>query len=90
MLDLAGTIVARAARVLFADHDESALWSISVGPRVVGALRREEGVYRLVWFNGADPRLAALSGPVDQDVDGLAAALGARIGQPVHLELLTT
>ncbi len=90
MLDLASTIVARAARLLFTDRDEPTLWTISVGGRVVGTLRCDAGVHRLVWFNGADPRLAAHAGPVDQDVDGLATALGARIGQPVHLELLTT
>ena len=83
MLDLASTIVARAARVLFADHDESAIWTISVGPRVVGALRCDEGVYRLVWFHGADHTLEIGTAVA-------AAALGARIGKAVHLELLTT
>lgn len=90
MLQLAATIAAHAARVLFADRDESALWTISVGGRVVGALRCDAGDHRLVWFDGADPRLTAHTGPVDQDFDALAVALGARIGQPVRLELLTT
>ncbi len=90
MSGLASTIVARATRLLFADRDEPALWTISVGGRVAGALRYDAGVHRLVWFEGADPRLAAHAGPVDRDIDGLATALGARIGQPVRLELLTT
>ena len=70
--------------------DEPALWTISVGGRVVGSLVCEAGSWRLSWFNGADPRLAAYAGPVDGNVESLAAALGARLGLPVRLESLPT
>ena len=90
MLDLASDIVARATRLLFPDGDEPALWTISVDGRVVGSLVCEAGCWRLSWFNGADPRLVAYAGPVDGNVEVLAAALGARLGQPVRLESLPT
>ena len=90
MLELASDIVARATRLLFTDHDASALWTISVGGRVVGSLVCEAGAWRLSWFNGADQRLATYAGPVNGDVEVLAAALGARLGTPVRLEALPT
>lgn len=90
MLDLASNIVARANRLLFPDGEESALWTISAGGRVVGSLVCEAGSWRLSWFNGADPRLAAYTGPVDGNVEALAAALGARLGLPVLLESFPT
>jgi hypothetical protein len=49
---------------------------------------REGGRWRLSWFEGADRRLASYAGPVDDDLEGLAAALGARLGQPVELQSL--
>ncbi len=88
MLSLANTLVARAARLIQAAYEEPALWAISVHGRVVGSLVCEAGAWRLSWFNGADPRLAAHAGPLDGDVDALAETLSARIGAPVRLESL--
>jgi hypothetical protein len=90
MLDLASDIVARATRLLFTDRDEPALWTISVEGRVVGTLLCEAGARRLAWFNGADPRLVAYAGPLDGDIEALAATLGLRLGFPVRLESLPT
>lgn len=90
MLDLASDIVARATRLLFPDGDEPALWTISVSGRVVGSLVCEAGRWRLSWFGGADERLATYAGPVDGDIEALAAALGFRLGLPVRLESLPT
>lgn len=81
-------LVARAARLIQAAREEPALWTVSVHGRVVGSLVCEAGAWRLSWFNGADPRLAAHAGPIDGDVDTLAEALSARIGAPVRLEQL--
>jgi len=90
MLDLANDIVARASRLLFPDGDEPALWTISVGSRVVGSLVCEAGSWRLSWFNGADERLSTYAGPVDGNVEALATVLAFRLGLPVHLESLPT
>ena len=90
MLDLASDIVARATRLLFPDGDEPALWTISVGGRVVGSLVCEARNWRLSWFSGADERLATYAGPVDGNVEALADALGFRLGLPVRLESLPT
>jgi hypothetical protein len=89
MLDLASDIVARATRLLFTDRDEPALWTILVRGRVVGTLLCEAGRRRLTWFEGADQRLAAYAGPLE-DVEALATALGLRLGHPVRLESLPT
>ena len=89
MLDLASDIVARATRLLFTDRDEPALWTISVRGRVVGTLLCEAGNRRLTWFEGADQRLVAYAGPLE-DVEALATALGLRLGLPVRLESLPT
>src|SRR5258708_5755378 len=95
MLPLANDLVARAARLFLAGPHESALWTISTGPRtgprfagyrVVGSLVCEAGAWRLSWFDGADPRLANYAGPVNGDVEALAAQLGARLGAPVELQ----
>lgn len=88
MFSHAGTLIARAARLIQAAYEEPALWTVSVHGRVVGSLMCEAGTWRLSWFNGADPRLASYTGPLDGDVDGLAAALSARLGVPVRLESL--
>ena len=88
MLSLANQFVARATRFILAAQDEPALWTISVYGRVVGSLVCEAGVWRLSWFNGADPRLANYAGPVDGNVEALADALSARLGAPVRLESL--
>ena len=77
--------VARVARVL-AGSPQDALCTITTGHRVVGALVCEAGAWRLAWFAGADPRLASYAGPVNGDVEALAAPLGARLGAPVELE----
>jgi hypothetical protein len=52
----------------------------------VGSLVCEAGSWRLAWFAGADPRLVNYAGPVNSDVEALAAALSARLGSPVELE----
>ena len=73
---------------IFTGPDEPGLWTISVGCRVVGSLVREEGVWRLSWFGDADPRLTRYAGPLGSDIDGLAEALGARLGTSVSLDAL--
>ena len=88
MLSLANQFVARTTRFIFTAQDESALWTISACGRVVGSLVCEAGVWRLSWFNGADPRLANYAGPVDGNVEALAEALSTRLGAPVRLESL--
>ena len=86
MLALANDLVARAARLVLAGPHAPALWTISAGHRVVGSLVCEAGAWRLAWFAGAHPRLANYAGPVNGDVEALAAALSARLGAPVELE----
>jgi hypothetical protein len=88
MLALANHLASRAARLLAATH-EPALWSISTRHRVVGSLVCEAGHWRLAWFAGADPRLVNYAGPLDGDVEALAAALSARLGAPVELHSLS-
>jgi hypothetical protein len=87
MLALANQLASRAVR-LFAAH-EPALWSVTTGHRVVGSLACEAGQWRLAWFAGADPRLVNYAGPLDGDVEALAAALSARLGAPVELHSLS-
>jgi hypothetical protein len=65
--------------------EEPALWTIAAAGRVEGCVVREQGRWRLSWFDGADRRLATYRGPVDGDLDALAAALAARLGRPVEL-----
>ena len=91
MLALANDLVARAARLVLAGPPHvpfygPALWTISTGYRVVGSLVCEAGAWRLAWFAGADPRLVNYAGPLNGDVEALAAALSARLGAPVELE----
>jgi hypothetical protein len=81
-------LVSRAARFLFADGDEPALWAISVRGRVVGSLVCERGEWRLSWFNDADPRLDGLDSRAIGDTEILANALSTRLGAPVHIESL--
>ncbi len=88
MLSLATNLIAHAARLIQAAQDEPSLWTISVHGRVVGSVVCEGGIWRLSWFNGADPRLASHAGPVDGDIDGLAETLSLRLGAPVRLESL--
>ena len=71
---------------LFAD--ETALWIIAAGGRVEGCLVREEGRWRLSWFDGADRRLASYAGPVGDDLEALASVLGTRLGRPVEVQAL--
>jgi hypothetical protein len=89
MLALANDLVARAARLVIGGG-EPALWTISTGRRVVGALVREDGRWRLSWFADADHRLTSYAGPVDGDLELLAAALEARLGRPVELQSLAS
>jgi hypothetical protein len=65
--------------------DEPGLWTIASAGRVEGCVVREAGRWRLSWFDGADRRLASYAGPVDGDLDALAATLEARLGRPVEL-----
>jgi len=73
---------------LFSPAHQPALWTVSTGHRVVGSLVCEAGRWRLAWFAGADPRLVNYAGPVDGDVEALAANLSTRLGAPVELESL--
>ena len=66
--------------------EEPALWTIAASGRVEGCVVREQGRWRLSWFNGADQRLASYVGPIGDDLEALAAALGARLGRPVELQ----
>jgi len=86
MLFLANGL-SRAAR-LFLAGSEPALWTIAAGGRIVGSLVCEDRAWRLAWFDGADRRLKSYAGPVNGDVEALAAALGARLGAPVELQSL--
>ena len=67
---------------------ETALWTIASRGRIEGCVVREEGRWRLSWFDGADRRLASYAGPVGDDLEALAAALEARLGRPVELQSL--
>jgi len=64
------------------------LWTVLVRERVVGSLVCETGRWRLSWFDGADERLASYAGPIDGDVDSLAATLSRRLGATVRLDSL--
>ncbi len=88
MLSLANDLVARAARLIFTGHDEPALWTLSAHGRIQGSLVCEAGSWRLSWFEGAEERLASYAGPLNGDVEALAAALSGRLGAPVELESL--
>ena len=80
MLAMASDFVTRAAKALFAGAGPSALWTITVGDRVVGSVVQEGEAFRLAWFPGADPRLAIYRGPLDDDAQALADALARRLG----------
>ena len=86
MLSIASTLVARAARLILAAHDEPALWTISAHGRVVGSLICEAGAWRVSWFTDAPPRLGTYGGGMDEDVEALAIVLTERLGAPVCLE----
>jgi hypothetical protein len=89
MLSLANDLVARATRFILSGAPEPALWAVTVHGRVVGSLVHDlAGNRRLTWFVGADPRLAGYRGPIDNDLDALAASLTARLGTPVELQSL--
>ncbi len=88
MFALANDLLVRTARLFRATQDGPGLWAISAHGHVVGTLVCESGVWRLSWFDGADPRLVQHAGTLDGDIDGLADALSARLGQPVRLEAL--
>ena len=59
--------------------DDSVMTVLQHG-RPIGALVRERRVSRLSWFEGADSRLAAYAGSVDDDADELANRLARRLG----------
>lgn len=88
MLSLASTLAARVARLFQAAYEEPALWTISADGHVVGSLVCEAGLWRLSWFKDAPPRLVNYAGPVDGDVEALAAVLTERLGASVRLESL--
>jgi hypothetical protein len=82
------SFVDAVARYVLAGPPEPALWAIRVRGQVVGLLVSEQGGRRLSWFADADQRLASYAGPLDGDIEALAAALGARLGRQVELETL--
>ncbi|MBL6615974.1 MAG: hypothetical protein ISP49_08685 [Reyranella sp.] len=86
MLSLANQFVARATRLLLSGLAEPALWTVSAHGCVVGSLVCQDGVWRLSWFTGADPRLVSYAGPLDGDTEALAETLSQRLGAPVRLE----
>jgi hypothetical protein len=59
--------------------DDSVMTVLQHG-RPIGALVRERRINRLSWFEGADPRLAAYAGSVDDDAEALAERLARRLG----------
>lgn len=79
--------VARATRFVIG-AEEPALWTVVACGRIVGSLIRDAEGCRLSWFAGADPRLVGYAGPVTDDIESLAAALGRRLGAPVELQSL--
>ncbi len=79
------SLVARAAKAVFDDSGDNALWTISIDGVVIGSLVREGGDCRLSWFAGADSRLVAYAGPLDirmadADIGALADRFAARLG----------
>ena len=74
----------------FVSAAEPALWTIATGGRVEGCVVREGGRWRLSWFDGADRRLTSYTGPVDGDLEALAATLQVRLGRPVELQSLAS
>ena len=70
--------------------EEPALWTIAASGRVEGCVVREQGRWRLSWFDGADRRLASYTGPVGDDLEALATVLGQRLGRPVELQALSS
>lgn len=89
MLAFANSLLAHAARLLDAAHDEPALWVISVHGRVVGTLVCEAGRWRLSWFDGeVSRRLLIDTGTLDGDIEGLALMLSGRLGVPVQVDQL--
>lgn len=60
-------------------NDDSVM-TVSQHGRPIGALVRERRVSRLSWFDGADPRLAAYAGSLDDDAEALADRLARRLG----------
>ena len=91
MLSLTNQFVARAARQVtdFILAGEPALWTVSTDGRIVGSLVCRHGSWRLAWFDDADRRLVAYSGPVDGNIEALAEVLSRRLGAPVRLESQT-
>ena len=61
---------------MFDDH----VMTVSHHGRPIGAVVCERRRYRLSWFAGADPRLAAYAGPLDSDAGALADRLALRLG----------
>ncbi len=79
------SLVTRAAKAVFDDSSDNALWTISIDGVVAGSLVREGDDCRLSWFAGADPRLVAYAGPLDirmadVDIGALANRFAARLG----------
>jgi hypothetical protein len=61
---------------------------------VVGTLVQQKGERRLSWLDGADPRLRAYAGSLDDELPGeladrLAARLGARSASEVGLAVVS-
>lgn len=86
MRALAQEIVTRTARLFAGPQPE--LWTVTVGGRPVGLLTREGAEQRLSWFEQADPRLRSYAGPLDSEIEAIAAALSLRLGRQVELDSL--
>ena len=76
----------RTARLFAGPQPE--LWTVTVGGRPVGLLTREGAEQRLSWFEQADPRLRSYAGPLDSEIEAIAAALSLRLGRQVELDSL--
>ena len=76
----------RTARLFAGPQPE--LWTVTVGGRPVGLLTREGAESRLSWFDPADPRLRSYAGPLDSEIEAIAAALSLRLGRQVELDSL--
>jgi hypothetical protein len=65
---------------------EDSLLTVVQHGRPIGALVRQGRVSRLSWFDGADPRLAAYAGSLEDDAEILADRFARRLGARSAIE----